>query len=181
MIVVDRLVNGIGVDLADAVAVDSCPDVAEQPGQLQLMVGAHAFARDAPFGFRAHDQDGTVLEPGRTQTWGSPAVTDAGAPINRMLPTVESGAVDLGDPSAQRARTSSWTSCMQETIPHRSRRPGHRHARAGVSPDPAADREKDRQGITSSPVLRRFVPGRAKASRTKIHDRQRVVSTSVPT
>src|SRR5215469_12571732 len=31
------------------------------------------------------------------------------------------------------------------------------------------------------PVLRRFAPGRAKASRTKIHDRQRLVSTSVQT
>jgi len=32
VIVVDRLIHGIGVDLAGAIAVDRCPDVAEQLG-----------------------------------------------------------------------------------------------------------------------------------------------------
>src|SRR6516165_3120762 len=64
----NRLVHGVGVDLAAAVAVEGCPDVAEQPGQLRLMVGAHAFAGGAPFGFGAHDRDGTVSGP--DAAWG---------------------------------------------------------------------------------------------------------------
>jgi hypothetical protein len=43
----DRLIHGIGVDLADAVAVDRCLDVAEQLGQLRLVVGADPFPRGA--------------------------------------------------------------------------------------------------------------------------------------
>jgi hypothetical protein len=62
VVVVDRLIHGIDVDLAGAVAVDRCRDVAEQFGQLRLVVGAHAFARGVPFGPGAHDQDGTVLQ-----------------------------------------------------------------------------------------------------------------------
>jgi hypothetical protein len=55
VVVVNGLIHGIGVDLAAAVAVDRCPDVAEQSGQLCLVVGADPFMRGAPFGFRAHD------------------------------------------------------------------------------------------------------------------------------
>ena len=65
VVVVDRLIRGIGVDLAGAVAVDLCPDAAEKPGQLRFVVGAHAFARGAPLGFGGHDPDGTVFQPGR--------------------------------------------------------------------------------------------------------------------
>ena len=43
MVVVDRLIRGIGVDLAGTVAVDLCPDVAKKSGQLRFVVGAHAF------------------------------------------------------------------------------------------------------------------------------------------
>ena len=56
MVVVDCLIHGVGVDLAAAVAVDRCPDLAEQSGQLRLVVGADPLARGAPFGFRAHDE-----------------------------------------------------------------------------------------------------------------------------
>src|SRR5215471_2407854 len=58
VVVVDRLIHGIGVDLAGAVAVDRCPDVAEQFGQLRLVVAADPFPRGAPFSIRGHD--GTV-------------------------------------------------------------------------------------------------------------------------
>jgi hypothetical protein len=65
VLVVDRLIRGIGVDLAGTVAVDLCPDVAKKSGQLRFVVGAHAFARGAPLGFGGHDPDGTVFQPGR--------------------------------------------------------------------------------------------------------------------
>jgi hypothetical protein len=65
VVVVDRLIRGIGVDPTGAVAVDLCPDVAKKTGQLRFAVGAHAFARGAPLGFGGHDPDGTVFHPGR--------------------------------------------------------------------------------------------------------------------
>ena len=40
VVVVDRLIRGIGVDLSGAVAVDLCPDVAEKSGQLRFVVDA---------------------------------------------------------------------------------------------------------------------------------------------
>jgi hypothetical protein len=39
VVVVDRLIRGIGVDLAGAVAVDLYPDVAEKSGQLRRVPG----------------------------------------------------------------------------------------------------------------------------------------------
>jgi hypothetical protein len=73
VVVVDRLIHGIGVDLAGAVTVDRCPDVAEQFGQLRLVVGADSFTRGAPFSIRGHD--GTVPCPGQADRGpGSPAV-----------------------------------------------------------------------------------------------------------
>ena len=85
MVVVDRLIRGIGVDLAGAVAVDLCPEVAEKFGQLRLVVGAHAFARGAPFGFGGHDRDGTVFNPG----WPHPRAQQPTprAQINLLLRT----------------------------------------------------------------------------------------------
>ena len=62
VVVVDGLIHGVGVDLAGAVSADGCPDVAEQLGQLRLVVRAHAFARGAPSGFGADDR--TVPCPG---------------------------------------------------------------------------------------------------------------------
>ena len=48
VVVMDCLIRGIGIDdLAGAVAVDLCPDVAEKSGQLRFVVGAHAFTRGA--------------------------------------------------------------------------------------------------------------------------------------
>jgi hypothetical protein len=83
VVVVDRLIHGIGVDLAGAVTVDRCPDVAEQFGQLRLVVGADPFTRGAPFGILRHD--GTVPYPGQTGRGpGSPAVPDAGAQISSL-------------------------------------------------------------------------------------------------
>jgi len=64
VVVVDRLIHGVGVDLAGAVPVDRCPDVTEQFGQLRLVVGTDPFTRGAPFGIRGHD--GTVPCPGQT-------------------------------------------------------------------------------------------------------------------
>jgi hypothetical protein len=72
LVVVDRLIHGTGVDFAGAVAVDRCPDVAEQFGQLRLVVGAHPFTRGAPSGIRGHD--GTLPCP------GSPAASRARRP-----------------------------------------------------------------------------------------------------
>ena len=86
VVVVDRLIRGIGVDLAGAVAVDLYPDVAEKSGQLRFVVGAHAFARGAPLGFGGHDRDGTVFEPGPALGPGSPGDTRA-ARINLLLRT----------------------------------------------------------------------------------------------
>jgi hypothetical protein len=65
---VDGLIRGIGIDLAGAVAVGRCPDVAEQSGQLRLVVGADLFMRGAPFGF-APRCDGTALQPDRPRAW----------------------------------------------------------------------------------------------------------------
>jgi hypothetical protein len=62
VVVVDRLIRGIGVDLVGAVAVDLCPDAVKKSGQLRFVVGAHAFARGAPLGFGGHDPDGTVFQ-----------------------------------------------------------------------------------------------------------------------
>jgi hypothetical protein len=66
--VVDGLIRGIGVDLASAVAVDLCSNLAEKSGQLRFVIGAYAFARGAPLGFGGHDPDGTVFQPGRPST-----------------------------------------------------------------------------------------------------------------
>jgi len=65
--VADRLIRGIGVDLAGAVAVDLCPDVAEKSGQLRFVVGAHAFAGGATLGLGGHDPHGTVFQRARPQ------------------------------------------------------------------------------------------------------------------
>ena len=88
VIVVDRLIYGIGVDLAGAVAVDRSRDVAEQLGQLRLVVGAHTVPRGAPVGLGAHARDGTVFEPAGCGH-GSLAATDAGGRINLGLPIAE--------------------------------------------------------------------------------------------
>jgi hypothetical protein len=50
VVVVDRLIRGIGVDLASAVAVYLYLDTAEKSGHLRFVVGAHAFASGAPLG-----------------------------------------------------------------------------------------------------------------------------------
>jgi hypothetical protein len=71
VVVVDRPIHGVGVDLAGPVAVDRCPDVAEQFGQLRLVVGADPFMRGALFGFRSHD--GTL--PCSSQTGREPGLT----------------------------------------------------------------------------------------------------------
>ena len=77
MVVVDRLIHVIGVDLAGTIAVDCCRDVAEQLGQLRLVVGAHPFARGAPFGLGAHDCDATVLHQVRRGRPGHAAASSS--------------------------------------------------------------------------------------------------------
>ena len=96
-VVVDRLIHGVGVDLSGAVAVDRCPDVAEQFGQLRLVVGADPFTRGAPFGIGGHDGDATVSgRGGRGQS--SPVVPDAGAdqPGGPEHPASQAGGVGIG-------------------------------------------------------------------------------------
>jgi hypothetical protein len=53
--VVDRLVQGAGVDLASPVTIGRRHDVRKQFGQLRLVVGAHAFAGGLSFALGAHD------------------------------------------------------------------------------------------------------------------------------
>ena len=87
VVVVDRLIRSIGVDLAGAVAVDLYPDVAEKFGQLRFVVGAHAFARGAPLGFGGHDRDGTVFQPGRPLGPGLTSRHQGSVQINLLLCT----------------------------------------------------------------------------------------------
>jgi hypothetical protein len=56
VIVVDRLVDGVGVDLAGAVAVDRGRNVFDELTQSPLMVGGYAFARGPAFGLRPHSE-----------------------------------------------------------------------------------------------------------------------------
>lgn len=56
VIVVDRLVEGVGVDLAGAVAVKRIRDVFEELGQSRLVVGGYAFTRGPAFGLRPHSE-----------------------------------------------------------------------------------------------------------------------------
>jgi len=53
VVVVDGLIHGIGIGLAGAVAAGRCPDVAEQSGELRVVVAADPFTGGAPFGFGA--------------------------------------------------------------------------------------------------------------------------------
>jgi hypothetical protein len=71
VVVVDGLIHGIGVDLAGALTAGRCPDVAEQSGELRLVVGADPFMRGAPFGFGAHD----ATVPRRSQPGRGPGLT----------------------------------------------------------------------------------------------------------
>jgi hypothetical protein len=123
VIVVDRLIHGAGVDVAGTVAVDRCRDVGQQLGQLRLVVGAHAFARGAPFGTGAHDRDGTVSQPDRTRARCRPALTEAGAQITLLLHTTESVRQTGADGAGRRAQItrttpercaepSAWTSAL---------------------------------------------------------------------
>ena len=58
VIVVDALVDGVGVDLAGAVAVERGRNVFDELGQLRLVVGGYAFTRGPAFGLRPHS--GTI-------------------------------------------------------------------------------------------------------------------------
>jgi hypothetical protein len=60
--------------------------VPEEVGQLRLVVGVHAFACGAPFGFGGHDRDGTVFQSGRPRP-GSLAGTRAAAQVNLLIGT----------------------------------------------------------------------------------------------
>jgi hypothetical protein len=71
VVVADGLIHGIGAGHAGAAAVDRCPDMAEQSGQLRLVVGADPFIRRAPFGFAP--TTGTV--PCSGQTGRGPGLT----------------------------------------------------------------------------------------------------------
>ena len=56
MIVVDRLIDGVGIDLAGAVAVDRYRDVLDKMGQLRLVIPGYAFARCPAFGLSTHGE-----------------------------------------------------------------------------------------------------------------------------
>jgi hypothetical protein len=45
LIVVERLVNGVGVELADAVALERGRNVFDEFGESRLVIGGYAFAR----------------------------------------------------------------------------------------------------------------------------------------
>ena len=62
VIVVDRLVDGVGVDLAGAVAVERDRNVFDELGQLRLVVGGYAFTRGPAFSLRPHN--GTIPRSG---------------------------------------------------------------------------------------------------------------------
>ena len=99
VVVVDRLIHRIGVDLASAVAVYHCPDVAEQSGELRLVVGAYPFLRGAPFGFRGHD----ATVPRCSQTGRGPGLTsrtvrDVGRQCRGGLPALRSNPARRHDP-----------------------------------------------------------------------------------
>jgi hypothetical protein len=126
VVAVSLPIHGIGVDLAGAVAVDRCPDMAEQFGQPRLVVGADPFKCGAPFSFRAHD--GTVpcsSQAGRGP--GSPALTQA-ARINRLLHTG-------GDARLLTARLVTQ---------REPKRRGRRKIRAGISASALAGSADDR-------------------------------------
>ena len=61
VVAVDRLIRGIGVDLAGTVAVDRNRDVFDELTQSRLVVGGYAFARGPAFGLRPHS--GTIPPP----------------------------------------------------------------------------------------------------------------------
>jgi hypothetical protein len=70
VVAVDGLIHGMGIDLP---ARCRCPEVAEQSGELRLVVGADPFVRGAPVGLGAHDA--TVPRCGQAGRGpGSPAV-----------------------------------------------------------------------------------------------------------
>jgi hypothetical protein len=60
VIVVDRLVDGVGVDLAGAVAVERGRNVFDELTQSRLMIGGYAFARGSAFGLRSPQRDDTA-------------------------------------------------------------------------------------------------------------------------
>jgi hypothetical protein len=56
-------------------------DVAEQLGQLRLVVGAHPFAGGSPSGRGARDRDSTVFRPDRARVAGAASGESTGRPI----------------------------------------------------------------------------------------------------
>jgi hypothetical protein len=58
----DCLVDCVGVDLAASESLDRRLDVADQLGQLRLVVCAYALGRSTSFGFGSHCRDGTAFK-----------------------------------------------------------------------------------------------------------------------
>ncbi len=56
MIVVDRLVDGVSVDLASTVAVDRNRDVFDELTQPRLVIAGHGFPGGPAFGLRSHSE-----------------------------------------------------------------------------------------------------------------------------
>lgn len=56
VVVVDCLVEGVGVDFAGAVAVECGRYVFDELGKSRLVVGGYAFTRGAAFGLRPHSE-----------------------------------------------------------------------------------------------------------------------------
>lgn len=54
MVMVDRLVDGVGVDLASTVAVDQDRDVVDELTQPCLVIASHGFPGGPAFGLRSH-------------------------------------------------------------------------------------------------------------------------------
>lgn len=120
------------VDLAGAVAVDLCPDVAEKSGQLRFVVGAHAFAGGTTLGFGGHDPDGTVFQradprPGLTSRYRAMAVISnrhVAQLLFRRLSKPSADSVATGGPADRLCfarRTSSSGERYRGARPHRGR------------------------------------------------------------
>ncbi len=56
MVVVDRFIDGVGIDLAAAVAVDRNRNVVDELTQPPLVIAGHGFPGGLAFGLGAHNE-----------------------------------------------------------------------------------------------------------------------------
>jgi hypothetical protein len=63
VIVTDRLVDGVDVDLVGPVSIDGGRNVLDELSQSRLVICGYAFARGPAFSLRSHSE--TIAPPGR--------------------------------------------------------------------------------------------------------------------